>query len=114
MTTVTIPINDLSNKQAKLVSLAAEKATESDMQYKHASLAVSNGRVLAKGNNHQRKKLRSRTLCSFHAEIDVISRLLRGTDQPDYFTTNVGFEENCSQRAKVAKVANHAKVAEAA
>ena len=108
--TTIIPITDLTNKQSKFVSLAAQKAEQSDMQYKHASVAVSNGRVLAMGNNHQRKKLRSRILCSFHAEIDVISRLLRGTYQSGYFNTNVGFEENCQQ----AKVANHPKVAQAA
>jgi tRNA(Arg) A34 adenosine deaminase TadA len=105
-----IPFSDLSNKQQNIVSRAVNEAEKADMLFRHGSVAVSCGRVLSGGHNHYRNKLRSRTLCSFHAEVDVLSRVLRGTYQ-QHRTTNPRFEGYCLQGAKGAKVA---KVAQAA
>ena len=87
-TAIAISLSDLSNKQSNIISLARSEAQNSQMLFKHGSIAVSNGRVLSSGHNHARNKIRNRTVCSFHSEIDVMSRLFRGTRQIDYRATS--------------------------
>lgn len=94
----TISISDLSNTQAKLIARATQEALKAQgMCFKHGSVAAENSKVVATGHNHSRNKLRGRVLCSFHAEVDVLSRLLRGTLQPNR-KTNARFEEACCRQ----------------
>ena len=88
-----IDINNLSDKQIAFIDLAIKLAKEgrekNNYCYAHGAIAVSNGRVLSKGINHPRTKLRDRCVSSFHAEVDVLSKVLRGTSQ-DIYTSRVG------------------------
>lgn len=80
----TIPIHKISNTQANYIAEAignALSSSDSGMTFCHGAVAVSSGKILGSGFNHDRSKLRGRTLCSFHAEIDTLSRLLRGKQQ---------------------------------
>lgn len=93
MTTNTIPIDDLTNRQRKLVERAMEEAHKADQMYfKHGSVAVQNSTVIATGYNHPRNKIRGRYVCSFHAEVHVLSRILRARHQPHCKTYSC-FEE---------------------
>lgn len=100
----TIAMNDLSNKQSKLVAIARLQALEAnEVLFKHGSVAVSGGKILAKGFSHPRTKIRSRFVCTFHAEIDVISQLLRGSYQRSSGDSGDSCEEQGQQNKNQAK-----------
>lgn len=74
-----IAYNDLTNTQVKLVATAYDEALKAtEMGFQHGCCAVKNGTVVAKGHNHPRTTIRGTPLCTFHAEIDTLSQLLRG------------------------------------
>lgn len=75
---------NISNRQAanleKMKKVAEEKADLSYSRYRLASMITKNGCQPVFGYNHDRTTLRGRTLCSFHAEIEALSQVLRGTN----------------------------------
>ena len=81
-------LNELSMRQNALVSAAMTAAIEgkrvTNYGYSHGAICSSNGRIIGIGFNHPRNRLRKRKLSSFHAEVDVLSQILRGTQQPYY------------------------------
>lgn len=79
---VTIPLSELSNTQQAYLSVAYDEAMKAnDVLYRLACIAVKNGKIVSRGHNHSRTALKGRVLCSFHAEVDTLYRLLWGTDQ---------------------------------
>ena len=70
----------LSNRHQKAINACINEAHRVvDMPQRLGSVALSGGKIISKGHNHSRTKIRNRKVCSFHAEVDVLSRLLRGT-----------------------------------
>ena len=67
----------LSKKQEKYIDEAKRFASESKFYFRIGCVAVSNGKIVAGGFNHERSSLRGKTLTSFHAEIDTLSKILR-------------------------------------
>ena len=58
--------------------MAAEEAKKSDILYRHGCVAVSSGKVIARGHNKYRSYskdglIRENTTC--HAEIDVLRKM---------------------------------------
>lgn len=81
----TINIHDLTNTQGNNIALARERATKSNLHsFRHGAVIVSSGKVIGLGHNHARTKMRRRNFCSFHAEIDAMSYVLRGSFQSYY------------------------------
>lgn len=76
--TTTIKFDDLSNKQEKYIAESYNEALNSNMLHRHGCVAVSNGNIIATGHNTNRTKLGKRIVCSFHSEVTVLHRLLRG------------------------------------
>lgn len=71
--------NDLSNAQVRLIAEAYDEALKAnEMGFRHGCCAVKNGSIVAKGHNHPRTTIRGTAVCTFHAEIDTLSQLLRG------------------------------------
>lgn len=68
----------LSKKQDTYVESAKRLALESKFYFRIGCVAVSNGKIIAGGFNHERSTLKGKTLTSFHAEIDTLSKILRG------------------------------------
>mgnify|MGYP005642465883 CR=1 FL=1 len=70
-----------SNSDIRYVELAATEAYKSTVNYRHGCVAVSSGKVIARGHNHDRTISRdgliSNNVCSCHAEIDVLRKCLR-------------------------------------
>ena len=70
-----------SSSDIRYVELAATEAYKSTVNYRHGCVAVSSGKVIAKGHNHDRTISRdgliSNNVCSCHAEIDVLRKCLR-------------------------------------
>tara|TARA_B110000967_G_C18647715_1_gene441721 strand:- start:43 stop:477 length:435 start_codon:yes stop_codon:yes gene_type:complete len=63
------------------MDFAANEATKSSIPYRHGCIAVSSGKIIARGHNHDRTTSRdgliSNRVCSCHAEIDVLRKCLR-------------------------------------
>jgi len=61
----------------KFASAAALEALKSSMTQKHGCVAVSNGKIIARGYNSHYKMSRNSTLCSCHAEQDVLKKCIK-------------------------------------
>ena len=72
---------ECSNNDIKYIEIAAGEATKSIENYRHGCVAVSSGKIIAKGHNHNRTVsqdgLISNKVCSCHAEIDVLRKCLK-------------------------------------
>jgi len=70
-----------SNTDMRYMGFAAEEAEKSIIPYRHGCIAVSSGKIIARGHNHDRTISRdgliSSRVCSCHAEIDVLRKCLR-------------------------------------
>lgn len=73
--------SDCSNTDMRYMDFAANEATKSSIPYRHGCIAVSSGKIIARGHNHDRTTSRdgliSNRVCSCHAEIDVLRKCLR-------------------------------------
>ena len=69
-----------SRNDEKWISMALSEAEKSNMPMRHGCLAVSGGKIVAKGYNSYRTYSRDgmiRNTCSCHAEIDVLRKCLK-------------------------------------
>lgn len=69
-----------SNSDEKFASIASIEANKSDLPFKHGCIAVTSGKIVAKGYNHYRTYSKDgliKNCCSCHAEIDVIRKCLK-------------------------------------
>ena len=66
-----------SRKKVNFISLAAQEAEKSPVLMRHGAIAVSNGKILAKGHNHYRSCASTGVIegCTCHAECDVLHKL---------------------------------------
>jgi deoxycytidylate deaminase len=73
--------SDCSNADMRYMDFAVEEAEKSNVPYRHGCIAVSSGKIIARGHNHDRTTSRdgliSNRVCSCHAEIDVLRKCLR-------------------------------------
>ena len=73
--------SDCSNADMRYMNFAIEEAEKSSVPYRHGCIAVSSGKIIARGHNHSRTISRdgliSNRVCSCHAEIDVLRKCLR-------------------------------------
>jgi tRNA(Arg) A34 adenosine deaminase TadA len=73
--------SDCSNTDMRYIDFAVEEAEKSIVPYRHGCIAVSSGKIIARGHNHNRTTSRdgliSNRVCSCHAEIDVLRKCLR-------------------------------------
>ncbi len=74
-------MNNISKTDIKYIEIAAGEATKSTETFRHGCVAVSSGKIIAKGYNHNRTVsqdgLISSMVCSCHAEIDVLRKCLK-------------------------------------
>ena len=70
----------ISRRDERFAALAGEEALKSTNYWRIGCVAVMNGKVLAKGHNHNRVRFRNlqndQTL-TCHAEADVIHKLIK-------------------------------------
>ena len=69
-----------SLKDEKLANMAVKEAEKSILPMRHGCIAVSSGKVLARGHNHYRTFSKDgliQNCCSCHAEIDVLRKCLK-------------------------------------
>ena len=89
-----------SSSDIRYVELAATEAYKSTVNYRHGCIAVSSGKVIAKGHNHDRTISRdgliSNNVCSCHAEIDVLRKCLRmnHTKKISLYIARLGSQNN--------------------
>lgn len=73
--------SDCSKSDMRYMNFAIEEAHKSRIPYRHGCIAVSSGKIIARGYNHSRTISRdgliSNRVCSCHAEIDVLRKCLR-------------------------------------
>ena len=73
--------SDCSKSDMRYMNFAIEEAHKSCIPYRHGCIAVSSGKIIARGYNHSRTISRdgliSNRVCSCHAEIDVLRKCLR-------------------------------------
>ena len=71
---------EITNSDSRYLNMAAEEAKKSDILYRHGCVAVSSGKVIARGHNKYRSYskdglIRENTTC--HAEIDVLRKCIK-------------------------------------
>lgn len=69
-----------SNSDYRYISLACDEASKSLAAYKHGCIAVSSGKIIARGCNNYRTYSKDgmiRNTCSCHAEVDVLRKCLK-------------------------------------
>ena len=69
-----------SSSDERLADLAVREAEKSILPMKHGCIAVSSGKILARGHNHYRTFSKDgliQNCCSCHAEIDVLRKCLK-------------------------------------
>lgn len=67
-----------SSKDYKFLEMAAHESYKSPCQMRHGCIAVTSGKVMARGHNHYRSYSRDgliRNCCTCHAERHVIQKL---------------------------------------
>jgi len=67
----------ISKKQDTYIQAAKQVALKSTFTFRIGCVAVSEGKIIAEGYNHERSALKGRTLTSFHAEVNTLSKILR-------------------------------------
>lgn len=79
-TETTVTNSSLSNRQRKLLNLAARLAETSDVQHRHGAVIVKSGSVISTGVNKWRNKTVNPPTTagynpdlSYHAEVDAIN-----------------------------------------
>lgn len=80
----------------KFAGIAEEMSHKSQMLMRHGCVAVRNGRIIAKGYNHYRTRVRGFSCgCSCHAEIDVLRKCFKegngNTRERDKVIYNAGW-----------------------
>ena len=74
-----VAINDISNAQSKLLSVAYDEALKAgnntEIIYRLSCLAIRNGKIVSKGHNHSRTRIKGLTVSSFHAEVDCMFKI---------------------------------------
>lgn len=79
------PLNNMtysmecSNSDERFAQFAFIEAERSNLPMKHGCIAVSGGKIIAKGHNHYRTYSKDGLIegCSCHAEIDVMRKVLK-------------------------------------
>jgi tRNA(Arg) A34 adenosine deaminase TadA len=67
----------MSKRIYKQFDRAAQEAIQSDMPFKHGAVVVCGGKVISTGFNSTRTRLNKKNICSVHAEILALSRLVQ-------------------------------------
>jgi len=67
----------ISKKDHKFLNLALNESLKSPLKNKHGCVATINGKVIAKGYNHERTQISflNQKIFSCHAEIDTIRKI---------------------------------------
>lgn len=69
-------------RHQKMIALALYQALQSDLQYRLGSVFVSSGKVVATGhNNGVRQRFNKQNVCSTHAELNVLWKIIPGKHQ---------------------------------
>lgn len=70
---------EVSNKDAAYIAVAANEAFNSPVLMRHGAVAVANGRIIARGYNHHRSSAHTGAMggCTCHAECAVLHKLLK-------------------------------------
>ena len=79
----------VSRKETQFICEAAIEAHQSPVLMRHGALAVSNGRILARGHNHYRSRSSDNIMnggCTCHAECDVLHKLIKLPKRPKRVT----------------------------
>lgn len=79
-----------SKKDCAFISEAAVAAEESPILMRHGAVAVSNGKIIAKGYNHYRSTAHTGTMggCTCHAECSVLHKLQKIRNSSNSNNTN--------------------------
>lgn len=69
---------EIFDKDYKFARVAEEMCYHSQMLMRHGCVAVRNGRIIAKGYNHYRTRVKGYSCgCSCHAEIDTLRKCFK-------------------------------------
>ncbi len=95
----------VSKKIENIINICIENAEDSPLFMRHGAAIVKGGTILGQGHNHERGTLKGNQLCSFHAEVAALYRVLSGTalyySQPPCRDERRGEEPKISHHAKV-------------
>ena len=64
----------LSKSCQRLLNLAGDAASNSQLNYKHGAVISKGGKKLVSGYNHDRSYSKGTLCCSFHSEVHAIKR----------------------------------------
>ena len=72
-------LDELSHKESNYISEAINEAKQSPVKIRHGAIAMSGGRIIAKGFNHYRTQSANGYMggSTCHAECDVLHKLLK-------------------------------------
>jgi tRNA(Arg) A34 adenosine deaminase TadA len=65
------------NRIHKFLEIAAEESEKSNMPMKHGAVIVKGGKIIAIAHNQNRTRLNKKTICSAHAEILALSKVMK-------------------------------------
>ena len=66
----------IKNKEITYLNKAAEYAKNSNIEKGHGAIICKNGKHICSGYNHTRSSYYNNVLCSTHAEIDALRKLI--------------------------------------
>ena len=64
----------LSQKELRLLNMAGDASTKSNLNYTHGCIITKGGKKVIEGYNHDRNYTQGMVCCSFHAEFHAIER----------------------------------------
>ncbi len=67
-------LSHLSKKQSRLLNLACDASTKSNLNYTHGCIITKGGKKVIEGFNHDRNYSAGMVCCSFHAELHAIKK----------------------------------------
>lgn len=72
---------EMSGRHQRALNAAYNEACQvNDMAHRLGSVIISGGKIVSTGHNSMRSKLGKQVVCSVHAEMAALSKLLKGTE----------------------------------
>ena len=88
-------IYDLSITDLKFITYAANEAIKSPVLMRHGAVAVTNGKLMARGHNHYRCNSRDNFInntCTCHAEISCLRNMFHSCGTNKYTKNGISIK----------------------
>ena len=94
-------LDELSHKESNYISEAINEAKQSPVKIRHGAIAITGGRVIAKGFNHYRTQSADGYMggLTCHAECDVLHKLLKLQTNKNTFSSRTSHSTNSSDNS---------------